>query len=240
MTKQKDLAIFGGVPVRGKDNPLPSVFPRRIADSAWTYIKEVIESGFTSSMEARFEKAFAEACGVKYAITVTNCTAAVHAALAALNIGPGDEVVVSPISDYGSVAGVVAQNAVPVFPDVDTRNGCVTAEEIKKVLTPRTRALVAVHWYGLMCDMDPILDLARDKGIIVIEDCCQNPLGEYKGRKAGSMGDMGCFSFDAEKHLSAEHGGAVVTNSEELANNVRKFAVMRARREHSPLWEEAP
>ncbi|MEM2935784.1 MAG: DegT/DnrJ/EryC1/StrS family aminotransferase [Candidatus Bathyarchaeia archaeon] len=141
MTKKKDLAIFGGRPVRGKDNPLPDVFPRKIADSALTYIREVIESGFTSDMEARFQRAFAEACGVKYAITVTNCTAAVHVALGALGLSPEDEVVVSPISDYGSVAGVIAQNAIPVFPDVDIRNGCITAEEIEKVLTPRTRAI---------------------------------------------------------------------------------------------------
>ena len=227
MTEKKDLAIFGGTPIRGKDNPLPGVFPRRIADSALTYIKEVINSGFTSDMEARFQKAFAEACGVEHAVTVTNCTAAVHAALGALDLSPEDEVVVSPISDYGSVAGVIAQDARPVFPDVDIRNGCVTAEEIEKVLTPRTRAMVVVHWYGLMCDMDPIMDLAKDRDIVVIEDCCQNPLGDYKGRKAGSTGDVGCFSFDAEKHLSAEHGGAVVTNSEELADKVRRFALMR-------------
>jgi len=227
MTEKKDLAIFGGRPVRGKNNPLPDVFPRKIDDSALTYIREVIDSGFTSDMEARFQRAFAKACGVKHAVAVTNCTAAVHAALGALDLGPGDEVVVSPISDYGSVAGVIAQNAIPVFPDVDIRNGCVTAEEIKKALTPKTMAMVIVHWYGLTCDMDPIMDLARDRSIVVIEDCCQNPLGDYKGRKAGSMGDMGCFSFDAEKHLSAEHGGAVVTNSEELANKVRKFALLR-------------
>ena len=206
---------------------MPGVFPRRISDSALTYIKEVINSGFTSNMEARFQKALAEACGVKHAITVTNCTAAVHAALAALDLSPGDEVVVSPISDYGSVAGVIAQNARPVFPDVDIRNGCVTAKEIEKVLTSRTRAMVVVHWYGLMCDMDPIVDLAKDRDIVVIEDCCQNPLGDHKGRKAGSMGNMGCFSFDAEKHLSAEHGGAVITNSEALADKVRRFALMR-------------
>ena len=99
----------------------------------------------------------------KYAIAVANCTAAVHSALAALDIGPSDEVVTSPITDYGSIAGILAQNALPVFADVDLRNGNITAENIKKVITPYTKAIVLPHWWGLMCDMEPILKLTKQK-----------------------------------------------------------------------------
>jgi dTDP-4-amino-4,6-dideoxygalactose transaminase len=222
-----DLAVFGGKPVRGRDDPLPQLFPRVFPRKALDYVREVVESGLTSDVEERFKRAFAEACGVKNVVTVANCTAAVHAAIASLNLGSRDEVVVSAISDYGSVAGVIAEGAIPVFSDVDVRNGCVTAEEVEKVMTPRTKAIIVVHWYGLMCDMDPIIDVARERGIIVIEDCCQNPLGEYKGRKAGTIGDLGCFSFDPEKHLSAGGGGAVITNSDEIARRVEKFANLR-------------
>jgi len=224
---EKASAILGGKPVRGKGNPLPSVFPRRIPKEALEYVREVIESGFTSDMVTRFNEAFAAACGVKNVVTVANCTAAVHAAVAVLELGPRDEVVVSAISDFGSLAGVIAEGALPVFSDVDVRNGCVTAEEIEKVITSRTKALIVVHWYGLMCNIDPIVELAHDKGLTVIEDCCQNPLGDYKGRKSGTIGDMGCFSFDAEKHLSADCGGAVITNSDELAEKMDKFANAR-------------
>ncbi len=203
------------------------MFPRRYPEKALEYLREVVESGLTSDVKSRFEKAFAEACGAKHVVTVANCTAAVHAAVAALGLGPRDEVVVSAISDYGSLAGVIAEGALPVFSDVNVRNGCVTAEDIEKVVTSRTKAIIVVHWYGLMCDMDPIMDIARDRGIVVIEDCCQNPLGDYKGRKAGTTGDIGCFSFDAEKHLPAECGGAVVTDSDELAAKINKFANLR-------------
>lgn len=227
MVNKENLAIFGGKPVRGKDDPLPEVFPREFPKKAMDYVREVVESGLTSDIEERFKRAFANACGVKHVITVANCTAAVHAAIAALELGLRDEVVVSAISDYGSLAGVIAEGAIPVFSDVDVRNGCVTAEEIEKVITPKTKAVVVVHWYGLMCDMDPIIDVAHDRGVTVIEDCCQNPLGEYKNRKAGTIGDMGCFSFDPEKHLSAGGGGAVITNSDELASKVNKFANLR-------------
>ena len=221
------LAIHNGTPVRGKDDPLPRLFPREIAPEALENIKQVLDSGFTLDKTSEFQKAFAEACRTKHAVAVTNCTAAVHAAIACCDLEPGDEVIVSPISDYGSVAGVLWQNALPVFPDVDIRTGNVTAEEIEKNITPRTKAVVVVHFYGLMCDMEPIIDVVKAHNLILIEDACQTPLAEYKGRKAGSMGDMGCFSFDAEKHLSTDHGGMIITNDDDLAAKLAKFAIAR-------------
>jgi perosamine synthetase len=223
----RDLALHGGRPVRAKENPFPGVFPRRIAPEAMENLRAVIESGFTLDLESKFEAALADACGVKYAVAVANCTAAVHTAIAALNLNPGDEVIVSPISDYGSVAGVIAQGLIPVFPDVDPRTGNITAEEIARKITPRTRAIIAVHFYGLLCDMDPIVDLGREHKLFVIEDVCQAPLATYNGRVAGGLADAGCFSFDAEKHLSTDHGGAITTNNREFAEACRKFALMR-------------
>jgi dTDP-4-amino-4,6-dideoxygalactose transaminase len=134
---------------------------------------------------------------------------------------------VSAISDYGSVAGVLWQNALPVFADCDEQTGNVTAEALRAAITPRTRAIVCVHFYGLVCDMDTIVALARERGLPLIEDACQTPLAEYKGRKAGSMGTAGAFSFDAEKHLSTDHGGALITDDDAVAAAARKFALLR-------------
>lgn len=223
----KELALYGGSPVIGDDNMLPQVFPRYISPKASEYIREVLDGGFTSDTVERFEKKFAEMHNAAYAVSVSNCAAAIHTALAALGIGAGDEVVTSPVSDYGTYAGIFAQNALPVFADIDPDTGNISAETIKKVITPYTRAIVVVHWHGLICDMDPIMELSGKTGIPVIEDCCQCPLGSYKGKMAGTMGAVGCFSMDAEKHLSTEHGGMLITNSKEIADKAYKFAVMR-------------
>lgn len=227
MQTAEKLAIDGGTPVRGKEHPLPDVFPRAIGPNVRRYLEEVLASGLMSDMIGRFERAFAEVCRTKFACTLDNCTASVHAATAAVGVEPGDHVVVSPITDYGSVAGVLWQNALPLFPDVDVRTGNVTAGDIEKVLTPRTRAIIVVHFYGMPCDMDPIMELARKRGIPVIEDACQAVMAEYRGRRTGSLADCAAFSFDGEKNMPADHGGAVTTNNEEIDAAVRKFGLAR-------------
>ncbi len=221
------LALYGGKPVIGDDEQLPLVMPRRIDPKARDYITEVLDSGFNSDTVERFQKKFAQMHQSKHAVAVANCAAAIHTALAALDVGAGDEVVTTPISDFGTYAGIFSQNALPVFADIDPNTGNITAESIEKVLSPYTKAIVIVHWHGLLCDMDPIMELSKRTGIPVIEDCCQTPLGSYKGRMAGTMGTIGCFSMDAEKHLSTEHGGILTTDSKELADKAYKFAVMR-------------
>jgi dTDP-4-amino-4,6-dideoxygalactose transaminase len=214
-------------PIRDSSNPFPSVFPRKIDPKAKHYLDEVIRSGLTSDMVPRFEKAFAEACGVSHAVAVANCTAACHTAVAACGFEPGDEVIVSAITDYGSVMGVLVENCVPVFADVDVNTGNTTADAIAKVITPRTRAIILVYFYGMMIDVDSVVKLAKKHGLILIEDCCQSPLADYKGKKAGSVGDMGCFSLDAEKHLSTDGGGVITTNNLRLAERLRRFAILR-------------
>ncbi|MFC5647703.1 DegT/DnrJ/EryC1/StrS family aminotransferase [Paenibacillus solisilvae] len=225
----EQLALYGGQPVIGTDRSLPNLFPRDIAPKAYDFVKEVLDSGFhpIRGMAERFEHKFAKMNNARYALSVSNCTSAIHTALAALEVGSGDEIVVTSISDYGSLAGVLALNAVPVFSDIDPDTGNVNAELIAKCITSKTKAIIVVHWHGSICDMDPIVSLAKDNGIPVIEDCCQCPFGEYKGKKAGTMGDIGCFSFDAEKHLSTEHGGMVLTNNKELYDKAFKFAISR-------------
>lgn len=225
--KKEELALYGCTPVFTADAPLSGVMPRHINEKAWQYVKEVLDSGFDSDYTQRFENEFARLHNVKYALSVANCTAAVHVALAALNIGAGDHVVTTPISDFGTYAGIFAQNALPVFADIDPDTGCVNAQTIEKVITPYTKAILVVHWHGLIIDMDPIVSLSRRTGIPIIEDCCQCPLGEYKGQKAGTFGVFGCFSTDAEKHLSTEHGGLVVTNDKGLYDKAYQYAIMR-------------
>lgn len=139
------LAVDGGKPVRGQNNPLPNLFPRDIAPDTYELVRQVLDSGFTLNMIGQFERAFAEALGVRHCVTVSNCTSAVHTALAACGIGRGDDVIVSAISDYGSVAGIIWQGAKPVFADVDVRTGNVTADTIATCLTSRTKAVVVVH-----------------------------------------------------------------------------------------------
>lgn len=223
----EQLALFGGEPAIDTKSPLPAVFPRRIEEKAYQYVREVLDRGFNSGMVPAFEEKFAAMHGIRHAISVANCAAAIHTALAVLDVGAGDEVVTTPISDYGTYAGILAQNALPVFADIDPSTGNMTAETIEKALSPYTKAIIVVHWHGLLCDMDPILELSKRTGIPVIEDCCQCPLGEYKGRKAGTMGVIGCFSMDAEKHLSTEHGGMLISNDRGLIDKAYKFAVMR-------------
>ncbi len=220
-------AIEGGEPVRGKDNPLPKVFPREIGPKAMDYFRELVESGNTANLLERFDKAFASLIGAKFAVSLSNCTVACHTALAAAGVGPGDEVVVSPITDYGTVYGIIAQRAIPVFADVNKLNGNVTGETIEKVITDKTKAVMIVHWAGIVCDMDPILEVAKKHDLIVIEDCCQSILARYKGKCSGTLGDIGCFSFDIEKHMSCGSGGAIVTNNEEYFERAKNFAYAR-------------
>lgn len=171
-----------------------------------------------------FEKEFAEWVGTSYAVALGNGTLALDVALKSLGIGPGDEVIVTPRTFIASVACVVNSGATPVFADVEPDSGNLSARTIATVLTPRTRAVICVHLAGWPCDMNPIMDLASEHGLKVIEDCAQAHGARYKGRAVGSIGHVGAWSFCQDKIMTTGgEGGMVTTNDESLWRSMWSF-----------------
>jgi dTDP-4-amino-4,6-dideoxygalactose transaminase len=165
----------------------------------------------------RFESEFAAWAGVEYAVALTNGTVALELALRALDIGPGEEVIVPPRTFLASASCIVAVGAVPVFADVDRNSQNIDARSIEAVLTPRTRAILCVHLAGWPCDMPAIMALARDRGIAVVEDCAQAHGARIAGRSVGSFGDVGAWSFCQDKIMTTGgEGGMVTTDSQDL------------------------
>lgn len=163
-----------------------------------------------------FETEFSLWTGSKFAVALANGTLALDLALNALDVGPGDEVVVTPRTFIASVSCVVNAGATPVFSDVDSNSGNITADTIKSVITSKTKAIICVHLAGWPCDMDPIMDLAEQYGIKVIEDCAQSHGGLYKGRSVGSIGHIGAWSFCQDKIMTTGGEGGMVTTNDEL------------------------
>jgi dTDP-4-amino-4,6-dideoxygalactose transaminase len=171
---------------------------------------------------ADFEKEFASYCGCEFAVGVSSGTAALWQALLGLDIGPGDEVITTPNTFIATAEAISLCGATPVFIDVNPDTCTMDPSLLEPAITPQTRAVIPVHLYGQPADMDPILAVARRHGLYVIEDACQAHGAEYKGRRAGSMGDAGCFSFYPGKNLGAYgEAGAVVTNKADLAQGIR-------------------
>jgi perosamine synthetase len=168
----------------------------------------------------RFEKAFAEYLGVRFAVSLPSCTSAIHLSLLALGVGPGDEVVVPDITWIASAAPISYVGATPVFADIDPRTWCLSAQSFEQCITPRTRAVVPVDLYGNVPHMDPILEVASRHRIAVVEDAAQAIGSEYKGRRAGAFGDTGVFSFHGSKTLTTGEGGMLVTQREDINNRV--------------------
>lgn len=200
---------------------IPELFPRSLGPNCAKYVQEVIDSGLTLDMVGRFEKAFANELGVKHCIATPGCTPALALLAATFPFEPGDEIIVSPITDYGTVQGLILKNYIPVFADTTPGTVNMSAETIEPCITERTRAILVVHKTGIICDMDPINELGEKNGLIVYEDCCQALFGKYKGRLAGTLSKAAGFSFDPEKTLGADRGGCVVTNDDELAERLR-------------------
>jgi 8-amino-3,8-dideoxy-alpha-D-manno-octulosonate transaminase len=169
-----------------------------------------------------FEEAFAQHMGTKYALGVTSGTAALDCAMAALGIGPGDEVVVPAYTWWSDYTCVVHSAALPVFAEID-RSLTLDPRDFARKITPRTKAVIAVHLLGGPCDMDAILAIARERKVAVVEDCAQCVGGSYKGRKLGSLGDLGIYSFQINKTITSGEGGAVVTNDPLLYERAARF-----------------
>ena len=212
-------------------SPWPS-FTEEEANAA----RDVILSNkvnYWTGQEARsFEKEFAEWSGTEYAVALANGTVALDLALKALGIGAGDEVIVTSRTFLASVSSIVNAGAIPVFADVDLDSQNFTADTIRSVLTPRTKALICVHLAGWPCDMDPIMALANEHGLKVIEDCAQAHGAYYKGRPVGSIGHIGAWSFCQDKIMTTGgEGGMVTTNDRQL------WADMWAYKDHGKSWE---
>lgn len=171
---------------------------------------------------AAFEQDFAAYCGTAQAIALNSGTSALHLALLAAGVGPGDEVITSPFTFVATVAAIYYAGATPVFVDVEPGPLTLDPKQIEAAITPRTKAIIPVHLYGQPADMDPILEIARQHRLTVIEDAAQAHGAEYKGRRVGSMGEISCFSFYPGKNLGAYgEGGAVVTNDPQHAKTIR-------------------
>jgi len=188
---------------------------------------------YWTGMECReFEREFAAWAGSEYAVALSNGTLALDVALKALRIGPGAEVIVTPRTFLASASCIVNAGATPVFADVDRDSQNITAETIKAVLTPRTRAIICVHLAGWPCDMDPILELADAHGVFVVEDCAQAHGARYKGRMVGSIGHIGAWSFCQDKIMTTGgEGGMVTTNARQW------WRAMWSYKDHGKSWE---
>lgn len=197
---------------------------------------EVLRSGrvnyWTGTLCRDFEKKFAQWCGTSHAVALANGTLALDVALKALGVSSGDEVIVTPRSFMASVSTVATAGAVPVFAEVDRDSQNITADTIRAVLTPRTKAIIPVHLAGQPCDMDPIMQLAEKYNLFVIEDCAQAHGALYKGRSVGSIGHIGAWSFCQDKIMSTGgEGGMVTTNDPTL------WSAMWSYKDHGKSWE---
>lgn len=212
-----NLAIDGGTPIREKPlSPWPT-FPEAAAEAAAAVVRSGKVNYHTGGEAKAFEQEFAQLCACEYGIGLANGTLALELALRALGIGAGDDVVVTSRTFIASASSVVMVGARPIMADIDRDSQNVTAETIRAALTPQTRAIIAVHLAGWPCDMGPILKLAAEKNLKVVEDCAQAHGASYQGRPVGSLGDIGAYSFCQDKILTtAGEGGAVVTNDSDL------------------------
>ncbi len=216
-------ALLGGAPVHQGGWPGWPVW-RETWEPA---VLEVLRSGrwFRGSGEhvAEFELAYAQLLGARRCLATASGTTALLVALQVMDVDAGDEVIVSPFTFIATYNAILNQRALPVFADTDPATLTIDPATIESRITERTRAILPVHIYGMPCDMDPINAIAKKHGFAVIEDACQAWLAEYKGRKCGTLGDLGCFSFQNSKHLPSGEGGAVTGNSDDLVDRCQAF-----------------
>jgi len=211
------LAIDGGERVRTKSFPAWPVWD----ESELNALREVLESGawgIGGRKVPEFEEKFASYVGARYGICVTSGTTALEVALRSAGVGFGDEVIVPPYTFMATASSVLVVNAIPVFTDIDPETYNLDPDEMEKAITERTKAVIPVHIGGCPADMDRIMDIAKKHDLTVIEDCAQAHSAEWRGHKVGSIGDMGCFSFQSSKNLCAGEGGIITTNNRELAD----------------------
>lgn len=220
------LAISGGKKIREK----PFVNYAIVGKEEKKRVNDVLESGILSDFVAKagenflggkqvreFEALIKEYFGAKFAITVNSATSALHMAIGACEIGPGDEVIVTPYTMSASATSIIMSNAIPVFVDIEEKTFCIDPQKIQEAITLYTKAIVVVHLFGCPANMDEIMKIARKHNLYVIEDCAQAPGAMYKGKLVGTFGNIGIFSLNQHKTITCGEGGFAISNNEKLA-----------------------
>lgn len=201
--------------------------PTKYLGNELEYLKKVLEgeawSGTSGSWVNNLEREFAKKFENNYAVAFNSGTSTLHAALEAVGVMPGDEVISPALTVIMDTTATIHANAIPVYADVDAHSFTIDPKDVAQKITPKTKAIIAVSLYGLSPDMDPIMMLAREKGIAVIEDNAQAVLSYYKGKLVGTMGDIASYSFENSKHISCGEGGMITTNNEKYAELCRKI-----------------
>lgn len=209
-------------------------------NTEYRYLMDAFTSTWISSRGKyidQFEEDFARYIGTTHGVAVSNGTVAIHLALKALGIGEGDEVIIPDLTFAATINAVLLANARPVLVDVDAESWTISVEEIKKALSPKTKAIIPVHIYGQACDMDEIMSIAKEHDLKVIEDCAEAHGAEFKGKRVGSFGDIATFSFFANKIITTGEGGMCMTNSAELDDKMRQLRDHGMSREKK-YWHE--
>lgn len=213
-----------------------------ITDLEQRYAADAVANGWGERCYGyigRFERAFAGHLGVRHAIATSSCTGALHMGLAALGVGPGDEVILADTNWIASAAPIVHLGATPVFVDILPDSWCIDPRAAEDAVTPRTKAILAVHLYGNLCDMDALLDLGRRRGVAVVEDAAEAVGSVHRGRRAGSMGRFGAFSFHGTKTITTGEGGMFVTDDDDLHERVLTLSNHgRARGQVRQFWPD--
>jgi len=221
------LAVLGGEPVRKKDKKWPKwpYVDEKVVDSVVKTTRSGIWCRIDSSNGTvpTFEKEYAKLIGTKFCQATGSGTQSLHTCVESLGIGAGDEIITSPLTDPGTISSILTSRALPVMADVNLETQQIDPAEIEKRITPNTKAIMPVHWGGQSCDMDKIMAIAKKHNLRVIEDSCQAMLGEYKGKKLGTIGDLGTYSFQSSKTMACGEGGAIVGNDEALMDKVFTF-----------------
>lgn len=200
------------------------LFKLNFDDAETQSVVKTLESQWLSMgpQSVELEEEFAQMSGAKRGVAIANCTAALHLALMALDIKEGDEVIVPSLTFVATANCVRYVGATPVFADITSREDLtISIEDIKCKITPRTKAIIPMHFAGYAADMEAIMSIAKEHNLKVIEDACHGPLSEYQGKKLGSIGDVGCFSFFSNKNISTGEGGMLITNSDEIADKIK-------------------
>ena len=215
MDKSK-LALYGGP--KAKTTPMGT--GPRFGEEDLKYLKEAIDQNtlfyWYGNQVKQLTARFAELYGAPYCTATSSGTAAIHVALGICGVTAGDEVITSPVTDMGTIIGIVYQNAIPVFADLDPHSYTLDPKSVEEKITDKTKAIIAVHLTGGPTDMDAIMDIARRHNLKVIEDCAQSYMATYKGQLLGTIGDVGCFSLNDFKQISAGDGGLILTKTQEM------------------------